>query len=125
MAQLQLSRIRSNQFTVNNNNTAIGHSRFPTDQFSTYLTSIYNSIFYGNTPKTMRLFSDISPSTGINSNDDSEKDIRRNIVQEYNLGTNNMIGVNPQILFKQAAMQTTLLQSGIPDQCYSFNRFEW
>ena len=88
----------TNSTFVNNNNTAIGHSRFPTDQFSTYLTSIYNSIFYGNTPKAADYFSDISPSTGINSNDGSEKDIRRNIVQEYNLGTNNMIGVNPQFV---------------------------
>ena len=88
----------TNSTFVNNNNTAIGHSRFPTDQFSTYLTSIYNSIFYGNTPKAADYFSDISPSTGLNSNDGSEKDIRRNIVQEYNLGTNNMIGVNPQFV---------------------------
>ncbi len=88
----------TNSTFVNNNNTAVGHSRFATNEFSTYLTSIYNSIFYGNTPKAADYFSDISPSTGINSNDGSEKDIRRNIVQEYNLGTNNMIGVNPQFV---------------------------
>ena len=83
---------------MNNNNTAIIHSRFSPSQFFNYSTHIYNSIFYGNTPKAADFFSDISPSTGINSNDDSEKDIRRNIVQEYNLGTNNMIGVNPQFV---------------------------
>ena len=88
----------TNSTFVNNNNTAIIHSRFSPSQFSNYSTHIYNSIFYGNTPKAADFFSDISPSTGINSNDDSEKDIRRNIVQEYNLGTNNMIGVNPQFV---------------------------
>ena len=88
----------TNSTFVNNNNTAIIHSRFSPSQFFNYSTHIYNSIFYGNTPKAADFFSDISPSTGINSNDDSEKDIRRNIVQEYNLGTNNMIGVNPQFV---------------------------
>lgn len=88
----------TNSTFVNNNNTAIIHSRFSPSQFFNSSTHIYNSIFYGNTPKAADFFSDISPSTGINSNDDSEKDIRRNIVQEYNLGTNNMIGENPQFV---------------------------
>ena len=84
----------TNSTFVNNNNTAVGHSRFATNEFSTYLTSIYNSIFYGNTAKNTLTYPDISCEFG-NANDDSDKDIRRNIVQEYDIGANNLIGIDP------------------------------
>lgn len=84
----------TNSTFVNNNNTAVGHSRFRTDEFSTYLTSIYNSIFYGNTAKNTLTYPDISCEFG-NANDHSDKDIRRNIVQEYDIGANNLIGIDP------------------------------
>ena len=84
----------TNSTFVNNNNTAVGHSRFATNEFSTYLTSIYNSIFYGNTAKNTLTYPDISCEFG-NANDHSDKDIRRNIVQEYDIGANNLIGIDP------------------------------
>ena len=84
----------TNSTFVNNNNTAVGHSRFATNEFSTYLTSIYNSIFYGNTAKNTLTYPDISCKFG-NANDDSDKDIRRNIVQAYDIGANNLIGIDP------------------------------
>ena len=62
--------------------------------FLALLISIYNSIFYGNTAKNTLTYPDISCEFG-NANDDSDKDIRRNIVQEYDIGANNLIGIDP------------------------------
>ena len=86
----------ANSTFVGNTNTALIIPSYPKSQFNPFSTSIFNSIFYQNTAKTGGFRADIHPE--IVNQDDSDKDIRRNIVQSYNLGTGNLIGVNPQFV---------------------------
>ncbi|MFV0306045.1 MAG: T9SS type A sorting domain-containing protein [Moheibacter sp.] len=79
-----------------NHGTALVHQTFQTSTNFTYSTTVYNSIFYQNTSIGAGYRADISPRHL--GSDQSDKDIRSNIVQEYDLGTNNMIGIDPKFV---------------------------
>lgn len=82
----------TNSTFVSNNNTAISHRTFASHSFSTYLTTIYNSIFYNNTSTVPRL-KDVDKDN--DGNDQSTKDFRFTIFQENTAGTGNLVGINP------------------------------
>ncbi|MFV0306044.1 MAG: T9SS type A sorting domain-containing protein [Moheibacter sp.] len=81
----------TNSTFIGNTNTALLHS-----DANTRSTTVYNSIFYQNTSIGAGYRADISPQ--YLESDQSDKDIRYNIVQEYDLGTYNMIGVDPKFV---------------------------
>ncbi|WP_334125267.1 choice-of-anchor Q domain-containing protein, partial [Empedobacter brevis] len=91
IANQQELHVTNSTFAANNN-TAISHRTFASDSFSTYLTTIYNSIFYNNTSTVPRL-KDVDKDN--DGNDQSTKDFRFNIFQENTAGTGNLVGINP------------------------------
>src|SRR5690606_7891526 len=83
----------ANTTFVRNTNTALITPRSASSEYNSYETNVFNSIFYLNTAKPGGYRSDIH-SEALNM-DLSTKDIRRNIVQEYDEGTANQVGVDP------------------------------
>lgn len=85
----------SNSTFVSNQGSAIIHRHFDSNVYSTYLTHIFNSIFYNNTAKSGSANLADVDHTSPNSNDQSTKDFRRNIFQANTFGSNNLVGTNP------------------------------
>ncbi|MCK0124507.1 right-handed parallel beta-helix repeat-containing protein, partial [Gelidibacter sp. F2691] len=108
-------RITNSTF-VNNTNTALVHHFRESSTYYTYNTTVNNSIFYNNTKHTGLQYPDIAPYS---SNDISDKDFRRNLLQENPLGVGNVLGVNP--LFINAATGNFRLQINSPAIEYGRN----
>ncbi len=85
----------SNSTFVSNQGSAIIHRHLDSNVNSTYLTHIFNSIFYNNTAKSGSANLADVDHTSPNSNDQSTKDFRRNIFQANTVGSNNLVGTNP------------------------------
>lgn len=102
----------SNSTFVANQGSAIIHRHFQSTEITTYLTHIFNSIFYNNTAQSgSGNLADVD-HTSPNSNDQSTKNFRRNIFQVNTLGTNNSIGTNP--LFTNVGSGNFTLQETSP-----------
>jgi predicted outer membrane repeat protein len=106
----------TNSTLVSNTNTAIGHHYLASNETTSYITKVYNSIFYNNT-SISPLLKDIDHI--INAQDNSTKDFRKNIFQEVTSGTNNLVGVNP--MFQNFSGNNFQLQTTSPGLNFGLN----
>ena len=106
----------TNSTFVLNSNTAVIIPSYAKTNYYNNTTNIFNSIFSENTAKQGGYREDINSQ--ITNTDLSTKDIRRNILQTYNQGIDNLVGIDPLLV---SSSSNASLQSNSPAIDYGQN----